>query len=149
MKKLILCALLLSCTGCVTVKIPKYLKNEFPYTKKFYSDFDKVSKATLKALSDLGWRISEMSNPAVFEQDLASDSQRKQVVIFTEIRQTPLILSSRYMSLNIYLRAVDDGTDMEIRYISVTPILFKNVENYKNDAVVNKIFTHIANELKE
>ena len=149
MKKIWWFLVFVMCTGCVTVKIPKYLKDGFPYKKKFYATFDNTLTATKQALKETGWKITEMANPSTFEQDQSVNSKVKQILIFTEIRQTPLILSSRYMSLNLYLRSLEDATDVEIRYISVMPMLFKNSENYKNDDVVNKIFDRISQLLEK
>ena len=141
MKKFLWLVVLISCVGCVTVKIPKYLQDQFPYKKKFYANFDDTLTATQQALKEAGWRITETANPSVFEQGpSATDASAKQILLFTEVRQTPLFLSSRYMSLNIYVRQAADGTDVEIRYISFTPALFKNIQSYKNDVVVYKIF---------
>ena len=145
MKRLAWVVLLIACAGCVTVKIPKYLKDESPYKKKFYASFDKTFAATKQALQDTGWKVTETSSPAVFEQSpSATEKGQKEILIFTEVRQTPLILSSRYMGVNVYLRSADNSTDVEIRYISVMPMLFKNAETYKNDLVVNKIFERIS-----
>ena len=151
MKKIVWIGLLLIwTTGCVTVKIPKYLKDEFPYKKTFYFNFDDTLKSTQLALKDMGWRISDVSNPTVFEQNQTSDKSVRQVLIFTEVRQTPLIFSSRYMSLNIYVRSLDNkSTDVEIRYLSVTPIVFTSAESHKNDAVIEKIFHRISQLLGE
>ena len=53
MKKAIWLACLVVCTGCVTVKVPKYLQDEFPYQKKFYASFDDTLAATKNALQVL------------------------------------------------------------------------------------------------
>ena len=137
------------CAGCVTVKIPKYLKEEFPYKKRFYADFDETLKATQQALKDTGWVMTEIVNPSLYEQNQAGESSEKQVLIFTEVRQTPLIFSSRYMSLNLYLRTTGDATDVEIRYLAITPMLFKNSESYKNEEVISKIFNRISQLLEK
>lgn len=151
MKKAILLLLALTLSSCVTVKMPKYLKDEFPYKKKFYASFDDTLKATLDTLRALGWRASETVHPSTFEQgQLNEDKNARQILIFTDIRQTPMVLSSRYMSLNVYLMSSEpNNTDVEIRYISVTPMLFKNVQSYKNDSVVYNIFDHISRLLEK
>ncbi len=143
----LMAALLLS--GCVTVKIPKYIQDASPYKKRFYASFEETLNAARQALGDEGWRISEMANPAVFEQSQVVSPDTKQIVIFTEARQTPFIFSSRYMTVNVFLRNADDGTDVEVRYASVTPMLFKNANNYKNDSVVNKILNRISELLEK
>ncbi|HOW36028.1 MAG TPA: hypothetical protein PL155_06420 [Candidatus Omnitrophota bacterium] len=149
MKKMGLILLVVFLSGCVTVKIPKYLQENFPYKKKFYARYEETLTATQQALKDLGWTVSEVANPTAFERQAETkDTPAQEVLIFTEVRQTPLILSSRYMSLNVYVRAAGDSTDVEIRYISVMPILFKSVKNYKNDPVVDKVFDRISELLK-
>ena len=148
MKKLTCVVLLVILSGCVTVKIPKYLPLENPYKKKFFSSFDEVLTAAKQALVDTGWQMTDMTSPSVFEQQASVQTQWKQILNFTEIRQTPLILSSRYMSINVYLRSVDDGTEVEIRYMAVMPMLFGNSQSYKNDDVVNKILDRIAQLLE-
>ena len=65
------------------------------------------------------------------------------------MRQTPLVLSSRYTSLNIYLQEIDNGTNVEIRYLSVVPMVFKSTQNYKNDGLVYAIFDRISELLEK
>ncbi|MFH1360525.1 MAG: hypothetical protein ABIJ41_05755 [Candidatus Omnitrophota bacterium] len=150
MKKVICLILFMVCAGCVTVKIPKYLRDEFPYEKKYYASYEDTLNATLEALKNLGWKISDTSHPAVFEQEgLIPGEESKQILIFTNVRQTPLLLSSRYMSLNIYVWSLNKSTDVEIRYFSVTPALFKSIQSYKNDPVVEKIFNRISELLEK
>lgn len=142
--------LLVSLSGCMTVSIPKYIRDEHPYERKYFASFDDTLKVTVQALEQTGWRIANMSNPETFEKGQAyQEAGAQQVLIFTEARQTPLILSSRYMSLNVYLRALPDkSTQIEIRYLGVTPVLFKNIQRYRHDAVVNKIFAQISHALE-
>ncbi len=145
MKKFIILGLviLLGLSGCVTVKMQKYIKDEAPYKKTYFVSFEKTYEATLKALSDLGWKVSDITSPSTYEANASTNENKKQVLILTEVRQTPLFLTSRYMNLNVYLRALDNGTEVEIRYLGVVPALFKSMTNYKNDAVVKKVFTRI------
>ena len=145
MKKLFLVLVAILFAGCVTVKIPKYLQDKSPYQKKYYVGYEETLAATRQALFDSGWKVSEVTSPMAFEQgEITKEDDKKQALIFTEVRQTPLLLSSRYLSVNVYVRAADEGTDVEIRYLGVTPMLFKNAQNFKNDAVVNKIFDRIS-----
>jgi hypothetical protein len=130
--------------GCVTVKVPKYLEEDFPYRQDFYANFDTTFNATSSALKELGWKITETTSPSVFNPQ--ETSPRKQVLIFTEIRQTPLFLASAYASLNAYLREIDEKyTQVEIRYILVMPFF----KSYQNDAMVDKIFNKIKQNLKK
>ena len=136
-------------SGCMTVKVQKYLEDKAPYQKKFYAAYDKTLATTREALQEMGWRISETANPSVFEQSQAT-AEDKQILLFTEVRQTPFIFSSRYSHLNVYIKfAGDNTTDVEIRYLAVTPMIFKNSKNYKNNDAVNKIFKRISQLLEQ
>jgi hypothetical protein len=144
MRKLIIWSLALFLFGCVTVKVPKYLQEEFPYRQDFYANFDQTYNATIGALKELGWKITETTSPAVFNPQ--ESGKQKQVLIFTEIKQTPLFLASAYASLNAYLREIDNQyTEVEIRYILVMPFF----KSYQNDALVDKIFDKIKENLKK
>jgi uncharacterized protein YceK len=147
-KKIIIGLAVFFLVGCVTVKVPKYLQEDFPYRKDFTADFDRSFEATYSALKELGWSIAETTSPSAF--DPAKAVSKRQLLIFTEIRQTPLFLSSAYASLNAYLREIDkDHTQIEIRYLSVLPLPFKNVNSYQNDSLIQKIFARIEKNLKK
>lgn len=144
MKRIIIWLAVFLLAGCVTVKVPKYLKEDFPYRQDFYANFDKTFNATSDALKELGWKITETTSPSAFNPQEVSP--RKQILIFTEIRQTPLFLASAYTSLNAYLREIDDKyTQVEIRYILVMPFF----KSYQSDALVDKIFNKIKQNLKK
>jgi len=138
------------CAGCVTVNIPKYIQEESPYKKKFYATFEKTMLATTKTLEELGWQVTGTADPASYdrEKDL-KDANIKQALIFVEVRQTPLFVSSKYTNLNILLQSDDQATDMEIRYLAVTPAILKDLKSRKNDKAVGKILDRIEELLKE
>ena len=144
MKKIIVGLLVFTLAGCVTVKTPNYIQSINPYEKQFFAPQEEVFKATTQALDELGWEVSEITSPSIYEQRAQGDeSSAKQVLIFTEVRQTPLFLSSKYMNINVFLRPTDEGTEVEIRYASVMPVFFKSIESYRNDPVVKKILDRI------
>ncbi len=137
------------CAGCVTVNIPKYIQDKSPYKKTFYAGYEETLEAAQKALKETGWQVTDTVNPIAYEQQGASEAQAKQVLIFTQARQTPAILTSRYMSLNVYVRAIDSGAEVEIRYFSVTPVLLGRAKGYKNNLVVNRVFDRMEGLLKK
>ncbi|MDP3143408.1 MAG: hypothetical protein Q8N14_05695 [Candidatus Omnitrophota bacterium] len=144
MKRMMIWLSVFLLAGCVTVKVPKYLEEDFPYRQDFYANFDTTFNAISSALKELGWKITETTSPSVFNPQ--ETSPRKQVLIFTEIRQTPLFLASAYASMNAYLREIDEKyTQVEIRYILVMPFF----KSYQNDAMVDKIFSKIKQNLKK
>ncbi len=137
--------LLLAGAGCVSVQIPQYLQDKHPYKKEFYSDYDATLKATKKILKNSDWKISSTADPAVFEE--SSENKRlegKKILIFTENKQTSMFLFSRYTQLNIYVRALKNSTEVEIRYEAVIPLPFKQFRSYRNDSFVNNLFKQIA-----
>ncbi|MFA5087443.1 MAG: hypothetical protein WC552_00245 [Candidatus Omnitrophota bacterium] len=150
MKKFLLILLaFLTCSGCVSARIPKYLGNDFPYKQRFYFSFEQVVSATQETLKDLGWQIEETADPAVYEQVFSlPGADKKQILIFTSIRQTPLFIGTRYAKMNIFLgESGDNNTEMEIRYLTVNSVLFKNFESYKNESAVKRILEHISKSL--
>ena len=143
----IFCLALLS--GCSTVEIPKYIKDVNPYDQTFYASFQNTLDATTKALEHYGWEIIETAEPSMFEHSKAVDSPTtKQILLFSQVRQTGLFLGSRYQRLNVILRSVQDGrTDAELRYVTVSSIPFKSFTKYKKDAVAKRILDRIEYNL--
>jgi phosphoribosyl-dephospho-CoA transferase len=135
----------LACAGCVTVQMPQYLKDKNPYHQEFYTSYDKALSATTQALEKLGWKITKQANPVVFENDSAApEVQPRQIILFTNVRQTSMLISSRYTMLNVLVKENNEKVEIEIRYYSVLSFTFKNMESYKNDGLVNKVFDEIA-----
>ncbi len=136
---------LLFCMGCASVIVPQYIHEEHPYHKKLYADFDKVQEAIHQALKESGWQVAKTADPAIFERNKTPvDPQARQVLIFTEIRQTALFLGTRYARMNIYLHAGHDNTtEVEARYLTVTSVPFKTFYNYRNDRFVQKLLERL------
>lgn len=143
--------LVLLLAGCVTVKVPKYLEDEFPYRKSFEANFQDTYQAALEALKGSGWKVTDVTNPAVFSPGRISDkSKRYEVLIFTEIKQSALFLGSNYVTLNALLRTIDSShTEVEIRYLSMTVFPFKTFSSYQNDRAVSKVFNKIEQNLRQ
>jgi len=136
-------------SGCVTVQMPQYLKDKNPYNQEFYVNYDKTLKATIQALEKSGWKVTKQTNPMVFESDAANaPAAPNQVLLFTNIRQNAMLFGSCYRTLNVLVKENKEKTDVEIRYYGVFSTVFKNFEDYKNDALVNKIFAQIEKIVK-
>jgi hypothetical protein len=134
----------LFCSGCITVKMPQYLKDKNPYHKEFYVNYDKTLKATIQALEKMGWKVVKQSNPVVFESDSVDPSQApKQVILFTDIRQNAMLFGTCYKTLNLIVKESGQKTDVEIRYYFVFSTMFKNFEGYEDDGLARKIFAQI------
>lgn len=139
---------LIFCGGCVSVPTSQYLQDKHPYTKEYYVGYTETLNAVKKVLANNGWKIAKTTDPAVFEataQNKPSDG--KKVLLLTENKQTSLVLFSRYSQLNIYVRALKNSTEVEIRFKATTPILFKQFRSYRNDGFINKLFVQIHEQI--
>ena len=144
MKKFIL-FLAIFLVGCTSVNIPNYIPDKYPYKKTIYGDYGKVLKATEQALDEFGWAITSRADPSVFERS-ASDDQHltKQTLIFTKVRETSLVVGSRYARLNAYVRSTDDKScEVEIRYVTISSTSVKNFYNYRKDHLIERMFKRI------
>ena len=137
-------SLLLFFVGCSSVNIPNYIADKYPYKKTFYGEYSEILKATEQALKEFGWDITGRADPNVFERVSSGDKIRQQTLLFTRIRETSLVVGSRYARLNAYIRSGDDhNCEVEIRYVTVSSTTVKNFYNYRKDHLIEKIFKRI------
>ena len=150
MRKIFSFVLLLTLSGCATVDVPKYIQDKNPYKKIFYASFDETLSAAKKTLEHYGWTILNDYDPTVFEQNKELGTpEAKQILLFTEDRQTPFFLGSSYSRINAYVRTVDKtSTEVELRYVTVASVPFKTFNTYKNDRVIHHIFDAIGAAVK-
>ncbi len=134
-------------TGCSTVYVPNYLKDEQPYKKRFFVEYNKTYEATVNALIDLGWKIEGTADPKVYERNPADDLNGEQILIFTKVRMTPLFLGTRYGRLNAFIRSNEKVSEVEIRYLTINALPFRNIREFKNDSAANRILGRIEEEL--
>ncbi|MDP8211863.1 MAG: hypothetical protein P9X22_01050 [Candidatus Zapsychrus exili] len=149
MKKIILLFLCFVLVGCMSVSVPNYIKDDYPYKKVFYSDFDTTLNVTEQSLRDLGWEITDKVEPTIFEKAKElQDSNHKQILLFTETKETLMFIGTRYSRVNVYLRSGENNTTgVEVRYFSLTAVPFKNFSGYRKDGLVSKLFERIKNYL--
>jgi len=149
MRRIVSVLLILTLAGCSSITIPNYIHDKHPNLKTFYSPYDQVHAATLKALGEFGWRIEKEADPALYERGRQfQDASRQQTLIFTDINQLSFFAGARYARLNVFLRVTaDKATEVEVRYLKVTSVLFKTLYNYKNDRLAERIFNRIEKEL--
>ena len=143
---LILCTIILN--GCATIEVPQYIQDQHPYQRTVYKGFDQTLDATRQALAELGWTIGKETEPSVYERNRLLEGPGKAILLMTDIRRTPFFLGSRYTRLNIYLRGGDKVTEVELRYLTLNSLAIKTIQNYKNDAAVDRIFHRIEENLK-
>lgn len=145
MKRTLSFLFLLTLAGCASVAIPNYIQDEHPYRKEFYAGFDEVLNATTQGLNDLGWQVAQATDPSLFEHSPATEIPgQKQILIFTEVRQTALFIGTRYARINVYLNAASpDTVNAELRYITVTSLPFKSFNSYRSDGFAKRLFEHV------
>ena len=150
MKRIIIILSLFLLSGCASVKVPGYIRDENPYKKKFYANFDDTLKITVRTLRDFGWDVEKTTNPSVFERSQVPDVKEKQVLLFTNIRSTSMFLGSRYARLNVYIRSISNNiSEVEIRCITLNSVVLKSFTSYKKDAAVERMFKHIEEQLNK
>jgi len=149
MRKIYYTVLFVFMLGCTTATIPNYLPDIKPYTKRFYADYDVTLKTIIRSLEDLGWAIEKKANPIVYEQNIVDSPGKNQILIITNVRQTPMFLGTRYARINILLSSIDNISDIEIRYVTITALPFKSLRSYENKSAVERIFDHIKKSLEE
>ena len=148
MRRFFLITMVLMLSGCASVSIPNYIYDEHPYKRTVYAPFDKARDATAQTFEEFGWMVEKESNPSLFEREKVGEEGKRQTLILTEVRQSYFFLGSRYSRVNAYLREIaDKETEIEIRYLRVTSILFKSFYHYTNDKMVERIFNHIEQKL--
>lgn len=144
MKKLLCCLLILPLVGCANIMIPSYIQDRSPYQRMFYGSFDKVYATTVEAFNVSGWAIEKEVEPQLFERERALGGDDKQTLLFTEIRHSYFFIGSKYARINVYLReTAANETEVEIRYVKVTSLMFKSLYGYRNDRIVDRIFQDI------
>jgi len=140
---------LLPLCGCANISVPNYVKDVHPYKRLFYVPFEDVRDAAERTLGDFGWTIARESDPALFEMDRTSGHGGPQTLMFTEIRQTSFFIGSKYTRLNAFLRVLPDGaTEVEMRYLGVSNIVFRKSYDYRNDKAMRRILDKIEEKVK-
>lgn len=140
-KNLFICFLFLF--GCATATIPFYLPNKKPYVKRFFANYETTLATVNQTLKDLGWKVEKAIDPAVYEQMRTSDLDEKQILLLTEIRETRLVVGTRYARMNIYLRSKKEISEVEIRYLTISSTTLKTIKDYSNDSEVRRLFEHL------
>lgn len=150
MKKIfILVLVVFIVSGCVSISIPQYISKQSEYKQKFYADFEEVFNAALAALHDLKWEVAGTANPMMYEETVSYDPNSQQMLIFTETKQSLMLLFSRYNRLNILARSMADSVEIEVRFEAMTAYPFHTAHNYKNDRLAEKIFNRISGHLNQ
>ncbi len=126
----------------------QYLQDKNPYTREYYASYDQTLRVVKKVLKNNNWKIAKTTDPSVYEE---VQSERhpasKQTIILTELKETSMFLYSRYTQLNVYVRSLQNATEVEIRYGVITALPLKQLRGYRNDHYANRLLDQIATAL--
>ena len=142
--------MIFSLSGCTTVSIPNYIQDKNPYKRVYGANFEGVLMSATRALEHSGWVVTNKYDPTVFEQNKELNSpEAKQLMLSTDVRQTPFIVGTCYRRINIYIRTVDEkSTEVEMRYVKVTSVPFKSFNSYRNDRAIKRLLDSIGEIVK-
>lgn len=147
--KIFVIVLVLITAGCSTIHIPKYIPDNNPYKREVYASFSETLDATTEALEETGWEVVDTTDPSVFEHStlLAEDGQ--EILIFSGVKSIPLVLGTRFARVNVYLRSMaqPNATEVEVRYLTINSVGFKNFNNFKHPIAVEHILDEIEKNL--
>ena len=136
-------------TGCASVYLPVYLQDKKPYTRRYYATYEQSLQGVNQTLPDLGWEVEKTVDPLVYENHRMSDLDEQQILVLTKIRQTSMLIGTRYARMNIYLSSKKGISEIEIRYLTTTSILFRGLKSYSNDGAVDRIFARLEELLNQ
>jgi hypothetical protein len=133
--------------GCASVPMPEYISRvDHPYDRKIYASFEKVTGAFIYVLKKQGWAISE-ADPSVYERDDRYDNNGyRNLLIITDTRKHFHVLYSTFMHLNVFIHAIGNTCDVQIRYEAYTPLV-KQFIWARDDSLVQGILDAVEQEV--
>ena len=146
MPRIVLILILMSLTGCASVRIPDYIKADHPYVRKISGDYDSIITSTKNVLYREGWLVIREANPSDYERRDGED-QSKDVLLFTEPKRYSKVAYSTYTHLNVFVHANADGAEVDIRYEAVTPGPIRQAD-LRNDRLANRILDKIEQNVE-
>lgn len=135
--------------GCASLQFPVYIQDKNPYAQRFYADHAEVLDAVKKSLGDSGWRVEGTADPMTYEQHRIAEDGGEGVLLFTQVRQTPKILWTTYVRLNIFVHTKNKVSDVEIRYSKINSFPYKQFKKFRHDRLVKRIFQRTNDYLNQ
>lgn len=129
------------------MQMPGYIgRVDHPYDRKFYASLEKVTSAVIYVLKKQGWVISE-ADPSIYERDDRYDNNSYlNLLIITDNKKHPRVLYSTFTHLNVFIHAIGNTCDVEIRYEAQTPLI-KLFISTRDDALVQGILDAVEQEI--
>lgn len=135
-------------SGCTTITVGDYIKSDHPYAKKIYGDYDKILAVVREVVARNGYKVTAESYPSVYERpvDLHTESP-KDVLFFTRTKELSFVLFSTFSHLNIYVRSVAEGAEVEVRFEKVTSTWVNQIQQTRNDKLGKGILSQIEHAM--
>ena len=119
---------------------------DHPYDRKIYASLEKVTSAVMFVLKNKGWDISE-ADPSVYERDERYDNNGyRNLLITTNMRKNSRVLYSTFSHLNVFIHAINNTCDVEIRYESQKRLV-KSFISVRNDRLAQGILDAVEQEV--
>lgn len=149
MKKILFLFLLGSIIGCSTVQIPSYVKDEKSFEERFYANHDRVKSAVSQALTDMGWVVDRELDPNIFEMNPGYEDYEEGVLLITKVRRTWMLVTSRYIRMNVYIFSNNDVSQVEMRYLAINDMFFFKPRSYGSENMAERLFSLVKKYLGE
>ncbi|MFH1655507.1 MAG: hypothetical protein ABH954_02725 [Candidatus Omnitrophota bacterium] len=153
MKKIAILLLPIILIGCVTIEVPEQIREEFPYERTFNAGFEASIDSAAKTLEAMGWKVDNISRSTLLKKDRSFDKTPTRTAnIFTQLKQVQMFLTSSYSTFNLRVEAIDqDRTLISVRFLSIVPIppLYNKKVSYRNDKLVEKLYSRIEEQLNK
>ncbi len=130
--------------GCATTQFSGYIKADHPYVRKISGDYNKIIDAIKVVLFKENWEIQAQVNPSVYERSPDGEDQSKDILFITKPRRYFNILYFTYEHLNIFVHAIAEGAQVDIRFQAVSPM----TTGTRNQALANRLLDKIKRELE-
>ena len=141
------CCVVFIAGGCAKAYVPHYLQSRNPYVRRFHAGFEPARRAVILALAEEGWIINEETEPAVYERHPFNDLDARQLLLISSDRESGSLFGRRHSVANVFLRHKNEVAEVEIRVATVTEAWPKPRTRYRNDPLVERIFTSIEESL--
>lgn len=149
MRKILPLISLIFIVGCTSLQIPAYVPDKHPYTQRFYGNHQEVVEAAKKSLHDIGWQVEGTADPLTYEQARLPEAGSDNILLFSQVRQTPMFLWTTYRRVNVAINSKDKVSDVEVRYTKINLFPFKQFKSFRNDKLAKRIFQRLTDHLSQ
>ncbi len=133
--------------GCAKNYVPHYLQKHHPYIRRFHGNFELSRTAVTQALQDMGWTISEETEPEVYEHHPYNDLDAQQILLITDKKEIKSFWGRRYSIVNVFLRHKNNVSEIEIRIMKGHSVWLKEFRRYRDDKTADRLFESIEQTL--